>query len=56
MNDLELRALTLFVDVKNFFGNCWAENYNGLEEKLLKSLQDIDTTMTIKVNFFYMAI
>ena len=42
MNDLELHTWTSFVDVvKNFLGNCWAENDKVVVEKLLKSLQDI---------------
>ena len=53
MNDIELCAWTSFVDVvKNFLGNRRAENYKKLEEKLLKSLQDIGTDMTIKVHCF----
>ena len=48
MNDLELRALTSFVDVvKNFFGNCRVKNYKLFVEKLLKSLQDIGANMSI---------
>ena len=42
-----------FVDaMKNFFGNLWAKNYVELVEKLLRSLQDIGTNMSIKVHFF----
>ena len=38
MNDLELHAWILFIDiVKNFLGNCRAKNYKELVEKLLKS-------------------
>ena len=39
--------------VKNIFGNCQAENYKELMEKLLKSLQDIGTNMSIKVHFLH---
>ena len=53
MNNLELRAWTSFVDVKeNFLGNRWAKNYKEFVEKLLKSLQDINANMRIKVHFF----
>ena len=53
MNDLKLHAWTLFVDVvKNFLGHCRAENYKEFVEKLLKSLQDIGTNISIKVHFF----
>ena len=52
MNWIGLRAWTSFVDVvKNFLGNHWAENYKEWVEKLLKSLQDICSNMSIKVNF-----
>ena len=50
MNDLKLHTWTSFVDVKNFLGNCWAKNYKELVEKLLKSLQDINANMSIKVH------
>ena len=54
MNDLELCAWTLFVDVvKNFLGNHWAKNYKELIKKLLKSLQDIDADMSIKGHFLH---
>ena len=50
MNDLELHAWILFVDVmKNFLGKYRAENYKELMEKLFKSLQDI--IANIKVYF-----
>ena len=53
MNDSELHAWTSFVDVlKNFLGNHWVEN-KELVEKLLKSLQDIGTNMSIKVHFLH---
>ena len=53
MNDSDLRTWSLLVDVvKNFLGNCRAENYKELVEKLLKNLQDIGTNTSIKVNFF----
>ena len=52
MNNLELCAWTLFINtMKNFFGNHQTENYKELVEKLLKSLQDIGTNMSIKVPF-----
>ena len=52
MNDLELHAWTSFVDMlKNFLCNCQAKNYKEFAEKLLKSLQDIDANMSIKVHF-----
>ena len=51
MNNLELCAWTSFVDVfKNFLGNHQAENHKELGKKLLKSLQDIGTDMSIKVH------
>ena len=54
MNDLELRARILFVDMKKkFFGNFQAENSKELVEKLLKNLQDIDANMSIKVQFWH---
>ena len=52
MNDLELRALTSFVDVVNdILGNHMTENYKESVEKLLKSIQDIGTNMSINVLF-----
>ena len=52
MNDLELRALTSFVDVVNdILGNHRTENYKESVEKLLKSIQDIGTNMSINVLF-----
>ena len=49
MNDLESCTWISFVDVvKN---NCWTENDKELVEKLLKSLQDIGTNMSIKFHF-----
>ena len=54
MNDLELYAWTLFVDmVKNFLDNWLAEKYMEFVEKLLKSLQNIGTNMGIKVQFLH---
>ena len=54
MNDLELSALILFVDMtKNFFGNRRTENYKELVEKMLKSLQDMGTNMSIKIYFLH---
>ena len=54
MNDLELHAWTSFVDeVKNFLGHCQTKNYKELVEKLLKSLQDIGTNISIKVHFLH---
>ena len=51
MNDAELRAWTLFVDVgkKNFLGNRRGENYKELVEKLLKSFLKVGANMSIKV-------
>ena len=52
MNDFELRAWALFLDaVKNFLGNRQAENYKKLVEKLLKSLSDKNSNMSI---FFFL--
>ena len=51
MNDLKLRAWTLFVDEVKNFGNNRAENYKELVEKLLKSLLDIGANISIKVHF-----
>ena len=43
---------TSLVDVvKNFLGNCQAENYKELVEKLLKNLRGIGFDMSIKVHF-----
>ena len=54
MNDLEWCAWPSFVDmVKNFLGNRLVENYKELVEKLLKSLQDKGTNMSIKVHFLH---
>ena len=53
MNDLELLTWTSLVDAgKNLLGNRRAENYKELVEKLLKSLQDIGTHMSINVHFY----
>ena len=53
-NDLELHAWRLFLDVvKKFLDNDQVENYKELVEKLLKSLWDIATNMSIKVNFLH---
>ena len=44
----------VFVDVvKHFLVNHKAENYKEFVEKLLKSLQDIGTNMSIKVHFWH---
>ena len=54
MNGLELHTWRSFVDVvKNFWGNCWAENYKEFAEKLLKSLQDTGANLSIKVYFLH---
>ena len=54
MNDLEISAWTSFVDMeKNFLGNHQAESHKEFLEKLLKSLQDIGTNMSIKVHFLH---
>ena len=51
---MELGTWTSFVDVvKNFLGNRRAENFKKFEEKLLKSLQDVDANMSIKINFLH---
>ena len=48
MNDLEISTWSSIVEVvKNFSGNWQAKNYKELLEKLLKSLQDIGTNMSI---------
>ena len=39
--------------VKNFLGNCWVKIYKESVERLLKSLQDIGTNMSIKVHFLH---
>ena len=39
--------------MKNFFGNHLAENYKELVGNLLKSLQDIGASMSIKVYFLH---
>ena len=52
MNELELFASTSFVAVKNFLGNCRAENYKELVQKLSKSLQEIGVNMSIKIHFY----
>ena len=54
MNDLELCTWTSFVGVvKDLWGNRQAKNYKKLAEKMLKSLQDIGTNMSIKVHFMH---
>ena len=51
---MEFRAWTSFVDVvKRFQGNRPAEIYNELVEKLLKSLQDIGASMSIKFHILH---
>ena len=52
MNDMELRARPLFVDiVKNFFDNHWAKNYKEPVKKQLKSLQDIGIIWVLRFIF-----
>ena len=56
MKDLELRAWPSFVDVvKKFLGNCRAEDFKELVEKLLKNLKNKGTNMNLSF-FFYLAI
>ena len=49
IKDEELRACSSFVDMVKIFLR-WDENYRELVEKLLKSLQDIGSNMSIKVH------
>ena len=54
MNDLELCAWTLFVDmVKNLLGNQQTKNYKEIVAKLLKNLQDIGANIRIKFHFLH---
>ena len=47
-------AWSAFVeDVKNFLGNKKAVKYKGIVAKLLSSLQDMSTNMSIKLHFLY---
>ena len=50
---LGIKCLDIVDVVKIFFGNRWAENYKKSVEKLLKSLQNIDANISIKVHFLH---
>ena len=54
MNEIELAGWLHFVEVvQSFLGNCKADNYKDIVQKLLDNFQALGINMSIKVHFLH---
>jgi len=53
MNDLEKKAWTCFVDVKNFLGNNKSPNYKKIVADMVKSFEEMKCNMSLKLHFLH---